>query len=195
MKCSVFNSAIARGAWAVVSLIAFFGVTTTTAVRNCMAEDSLYALSANGIDGAEVKLSTFQGKVALVVNVASQCGFTRQYSGLQELFQQYGPRGFVVLGFPSNDFGGQEPGSNEEIKSFCSSKFGVTFPMFAKVTVEGGEKHPVYRHLTSATGGDEVGWNFEKFLVDKNGRVIGRFKPSVRPDSSELKDAIEQALK
>jgi glutathione peroxidase len=186
------GSIAARFAWVVISLAAYL---TPSYERTCMAEDSLYALSAHGIDGAEVKLSTFQGKVALVVNVASQCGFTRQYSGLQELFQQYGPRGFVVLGFPSNDFGGQEPGSNEEIKSFCSSKFGVTFPMFAKVTVEGGEKHPVYRYLTSATGGDEVGWNFEKFLVDKNGRVIGRFKSSVRPDSSELKDAIEQALK
>jgi glutathione peroxidase len=182
----------AKVAWVVVALAAYL---TPVYVRTCMAEDSLYALSANGIDGAEVKLSTFNGKVALVVNVASQCGFTRQYAGLQELFQQYGSRGFVVLGFPSNDFGGQEPGTNEEIKSFCSSKFGVSFPLFSKVAVAGGEKHPVYRYLTSATGGDEVGWNFEKFLVDKNGRVIGRFKSSVGPDSSELKDAIEQALK
>lgn len=183
--------AVARWVSALISFVAFLSVTHA---KDCMAEDSLYALSANGIDGAEVALSAYKGKVALVVNVASQCGFTRQYSGLQEMYQRYGSRGFVVLGFPSNDFGGQEPGTNEEIKSFCSSKFGVTFPMFAKVAVEGGEKHPVYRYLTSATGGAEVGWNFEKFLVDKNGRVVGRFKSSVQPDSSELTEAIEQAL-
>jgi glutathione peroxidase len=159
-----------------------------------MAQSSLYDLSAPAIDGKNQSLSDYKGKVALVVNVASHCGFTRQYEGLQELYEKYKERGFVVLGFPSNDFGGQEPGSDEEIKKFCSSRFGVTFPMFSKVAVLGPNKSPVYAFLTKSTGGAEVGWNFEKFLVGRNGLVIGRYESNVKPGSSELTDAIEKAL-
>lgn len=163
-------------------------------LRSAMAQASLYDLSAKSIDGKDQSLSEFKGKVALVVNVASQCGFTRQYEGLQELYQKYKDKGLVVLGFPSNDFGGQEPGSDEEIKGFCSRRFGVTFPMFSKVEVLGANKSPVYDLLTKSSGGADVGWNFEKFLVGRNGLVVGRFSSSVKPTSSELEGAIETAL-
>lgn len=163
--------------------------------RVASAQGSLYDLSATAIDGSVKQLSEFKGKVALVVNVASQCGFTPQYAGLQKLFDTYKDKGFVVLGFPSNDFGGQEPGSEAEIQKFCTSKFGVTFPLFAKVTARGAQKSPVYDFLTKSTGGDEVGWNFEKFLVGRNGLVLERFSSSTRPSDSSLTDAIEAALK
>lgn len=160
----------------------------------CADSDSIYDLEAVSIDGAAIKLAEYRGKVLLVVNVASRCGYTPQYEGLQKLYDTYRERGLVVLGFPSNDFGGQEPGSEAEIKSFCSSKFGANFPLFSKVTVLGAAKHPVYGFLTQATGGREVNWNFEKFLVGKSGGVIGRFPSSVSPGSAELTDAIEKAL-
>jgi glutathione peroxidase len=147
------------------------------------------------IDGESVELSRYQGKALLIVNVASQCGYTSQYAGLQKLYTDYADKGLVVLGFPSNDFGGQEPGSEAEIKHFCSSKFGVTFPMFAKVKVVGQEKHPLYQLLSKSTGGEDVGWNFEKFLVDRNGLVVARFKSGVKPSDAILISAIDEALK
>lgn len=159
-----------------------------------MAQETLYDISAKRIDGSDRSLSEYRGKVALVVNVASQCGYTPQYTGLQKLYDTYKERGFVVLGFPSNDFGGQEPGSEQEIQHFCSSKFGVTFPLFAKVSVLGASKHPVYSFLTTTTGGEEVGWNFEKFLVGNDGRVVGRFPSRVTPQDQGLIKAIEGAL-
>jgi glutathione peroxidase len=155
---------------------------------------SFYDIEATSIDGAPLKLSEYKGKVLLVVNVASRCGFTPQYEGLQKLYDAYKDRGFAVLGFPSNDFGGQEPGSDAEIKSFCSSKYGANFPMFSKVTVVGGAKHPLYQLLTQSTGGAEVGWNFEKFLVDRTGKVVGRFPSSVAPASTDLTTAVHNAL-
>ncbi len=157
-------------------------------------QGSLYGLSATTIDGEAQKLSTFEGKVVLVVNVASYCGYTSQYEGLEKLYQQHRERGFVVLGFPSNDFGQQEPGSDGEIKKFCSERFGVSFPLFSKVKVLGQDKHPVYSFLTASTGGVDVGWNFEKFLIDRKGFVIGRFASGVSPDSPDLKATIEKAL-
>lgn len=159
----------------------------------CMAQ-SLYDLSAKSIDGESTKLSAYQGKVLLVVNVASQCGYTPQYAGLQKLYTTYHDRGFEVLGFPSNDFGQQEPGSESEIKHFCSSKFGVSFPLFSKTKVTGPDKDPVYSFLTKSTGGAEVGWNFEKFLVNRQGLVIGRFPSGVRPEDGRLVGEIEGAL-
>jgi glutathione peroxidase len=155
---------------------------------------SFHDLSATTIDGEASKLSVFQGKVVLVVNVASYCGYTPQYLGLEKLYEQYKERGLVVLGFPSNDFGQQEPGSDSEIKKFCSERFGVSFPLFSKTKVLGEDKHSVYRFLTASTGGADVGWNFEKFLVDRKGLVIGRFASGIDPNSSELKAAIEKAL-
>lgn len=159
-----------------------------------VAEHSLYDLSAQRIDGSTKSLSEFKGKVALVVNTASECGYTPQYSDLQKLYDTYKDRGFVVLGFPSNDFGRQEPGSDEEIQKFCTSKFGVTFPLFAKTKVLGDAKNPVYEFLTKSTGGAEVGWNFEKFLVGKNGLVIERFPSGVKPMSPTMTEAVETAL-
>jgi glutathione peroxidase len=155
---------------------------------------SLHDLKATSIDGAETPLSTYKGRVLLVVNVASRCGYTSQYDGLQQLYTTYKSRGFEVLGFPSNDFGGQEPGSDAEIKGFCSSKFGVNFPMFSKVAVTGPLKSPVYEYLTRASGGSEVAWNFEKFLVDKSGKVVSRYPSRVAPSDAALVTAIEQAL-
>jgi glutathione peroxidase len=155
---------------------------------------SLYDLSATSIDGEPKNLSAYQGKVLLVVNVASQCGYTPQYAGLQKLYTTYHDRGLEVLGFPSNDFGQQEPGTEAEIKHFCSSRFGVSFPLFSKTKVTGPDKDPVYSFLTKSTGGAEVGWNFEKFLVNRQGLVIGRFPSSVRPDDSRLVGEIEKAL-
>lgn len=149
------------------------------------------------IDGNKKNMRDFQGKVALVVNTASQCGFTPQYEGLQQLYDRYRERGLVVLGFPSNDFGGQEPGTEAEIKTFCQQKFQVSFPMFAKVHAKGSDIHPLYKTLSEQTPEGirgEVKWNFTKFLVDREGRVIGRFEPNVAPLDAALTEAVEAAL-
>jgi glutathione peroxidase len=147
------------------------------------------------IDGSPVDLSKYKGKVVLVVNVASRCGYTGQYAGLQKLFDGYKDKGFVILGFPANDFGAQEPGSDSEIATFCSSKYGVTFDMFSKVVVKGADKAPLYKSLTEgSTPPGEVGWNFEKFLIGRDGRIIGRYKSGVAPDDAKLTAAIEAEL-
>ena len=158
---------------------------------------SVHDFTLKSIDGQEVKLDAYKGKVALLVNVASRCGYTPQYEGLQALYSKYKDQGLVVLGFPANNFGSQEPGSNEEIKTFCSTKYKVTFPMFAKLSVKGDDIHPLYQFLTSTEAGfaGEVQWNFGKFLVDKNGKVIARFASGDEPESSQVTQAIEQALK
>ena len=153
-----------------------------------------YDFTLNSIDGKATPLAGFKGKVTLIVNVASQCGFTPQYAGLEALYEKYRDHGFVIAGFPANNFGGQEPGTNEEIKQFCNRNYSVKFPMFAKISVKGADKAPLYQYLTDTMGGD-VQWNFTKFLVDKNGKVIKRFDSSVEPDSPELVSAIEAALK
>ncbi len=149
------------------------------------------------IDGHEVSLADYRGQALLIVNTASECGYTPQLGGLQELYTTYRDRGFAVLGFPCNDFGGQEPGSNEEIQTFCNSNFGVSFPLFDKVAVLGAAPHPLYAALQTESGeGFEgpVRWNFTKFLVDPAGHVVGRFEPSVTPMSDELTAAIEAVL-
>ena len=147
------------------------------------------------IDGTPVDLSAYKGKVVLIVNVASKCGYTGQYAGLQKLYDTYKGKGFVVLGFPANEFGGQEPGSDAEIANFCSSKYGVTFDMFSKVVVKGPDKAPLYKALTEgATPSGEVGWNFEKFLIGRDGRIVGRYKSGVAPDDGKLTGAIEAEL-
>lgn len=163
-----------------------------------LTEKSIYDFSMKSIDGKDVKMEEYKGKVLLLVNVASQCGYTPQYEGLQKVYTKYQDKGFVVLGFPANNFGGQEPGSNEEIKTFCSTKYNVTFPIFSKISVKGSDKHPFYRFLTEkATNPDsaaEVAWNFNKFLVDKNGKVVAKYDSGVAPESAELTGAIEKAL-
>ena len=155
---------------------------------------NVHEFTLNSIDGKPAPLSAYQGKVVLIVNVASRCGFTPQYAGLEALYEKYKDRGFVILGFPANNFGGQEPGTNEEIKTFCSSKYNVTFPMYSKISVKGDDKAPLYQFLTDTTGG-EIQWNFTKFLVDKNGKVAARFEPKVTPESPDVAGAIEKALR
>ncbi len=149
------------------------------------------------LSGEEVNLSDYRGKAMLIVNTASKCGFTPQYADLQKLHETYSDRGLVVIGFPSNDFGGQEPGTAEEIESFCKKNYGVTFPMMSKVHAKGPDKAPIYRTLTEQTGGDirgEVKWNFTKFLVDSKGQVVGRFGSRVKPMSAEMTEAVEAVL-
>jgi glutathione peroxidase len=148
---------------------------------------------ANTITGSEKKLADYKGQVLLVVNVASECGYTPQYTGLEALNKKYREKGLRVLGFPANEFGGQEPGTNAEIATFCTSKFDVTFDMFAKVVVKGEGIHPLFQWLTSETGGD-IKWNFYKFLVGKNGEILGRFAHKAEPESPEVVAAIEKAL-
>jgi glutathione peroxidase len=145
-------------------------------------------------DGSESSLGAYSGKVRLVVNVASKCGFTPQYSGLEALYRRYRDRGFEVLAFPANEFGGQEPGSDQEIREFCQSRYDVTFPLFAKIVVKGALKHPLYEALTRAEGKPEISWNFEKFLVDRKGKVVARFAPAVAPEDPSLVTAVERAL-
>lgn len=149
------------------------------------------------IDGKEVKLSDYKGKVLLIVNVASYCGYTKQYAGLEELYKKYKGQGFEILAFPCNQFGEQEPGTNEEIKNFCSSKFDVTFKLFDKIDVNGKNQSPLYSILTDneVTGKADIKWNFEKFLIDKNGNVISRYLSKVAPKSEELISAIEKEIK
>src|SRR6202790_5077122 len=163
------------------------------------AASSVHDFTMDLLNGTPTPLANFKGKVLLVVNVASQCGYTYQYEGLQALYMKYKDQGLVVAGFPANNFGAQEPGTNAEIGAFCKSKFGVTFPMFSKISVKGADKAPLYQFLTDSkanpkTGG-EIQWNFTKFLVDRDGRVIQRFEPDVEPLSKEIETAVEAALK
>jgi glutathione peroxidase len=157
---------------------------------------SIYEFTMNNIDGKPVKLDEYKGKVVLIVNVASKCGYTPQYEGLEKIYKQYSGKGFVILGFPANNFMGQEPGSDTDIKQFCSTKYNVTFPMFSKISVKGGDIHPLYQFLTSKSNptGD-VKWNFGKFLIGKDGKIIARYDSGTKPESSELTSAIEAALK
>ncbi len=153
---------------------------------------SLHDFTVVSIDGAPVRLSSYKGKVALVVNVASRCGFTPQYASLEAAYRKHKDRGFVVLGFPANNFRNQEPGTNAEIAEFCQRTYGVTFPMFSKISVLPPDKAPLYQFLTQ--GGNEIEWNFTKFLVDRDGKVLARFPSKVAPESPEVTAAIEKAL-
>jgi len=159
--------------------------------------NTVYDFKVKNISGKEISLSEYKGKVLLIVNVASYCGYTRQYSGLQELYEKYKNDGFVILAFPCNDFGAQEPGSNEDIQKFCESKFGVTFPLFDKIHVLGDEKHKLYRFLTEydKIGKGEIKWNFEKFLINKDGIPDSRYRSSVEPNDKKMIEEIERLLK
>jgi len=161
---------------------------------SAFAATSIHEFTMNDIAGKPMALKDLQGKAVLIVNVASRCGYTPQYAGLESLYRKYKDKGLIVLGVPANNFGGQEPGTNEEIKQFCSLKYNVSFPMLSKVSVKGEDMTPLYRYLTTAKGGD-VKWNFTKFLVGKDGKVVGRFEPGVTPESAELAAAVELALK
>lgn len=155
----------------------------------------IYSFEMKSIDGKPVPLSNYKGKVLLVINVASQCGFTPQYEGLEELYKKYEDKGLRILAFPANEFGAQEPGSDAEIKTFCSRNYGVTFDLFSKIVVKGEGIHPFYKFLTAESGfNGEIPWNFSKFLFDKNGKPVARYGPEVEPSSKQLVRKIEESL-
>jgi len=160
---------------------------------------SIYDFTVKDIDGRDVKLERYKGKVVMIVNVASKCGFTQQYEGLQKIYSQYKDQGFVILGFPANNFLGQEPGTNEQIKQFCSLNYNVTFPMFSKISVKGKDIEPLYKYLTEKKTNPEfpgkISWNFNKFLVDPMGKIVARFGSKTKPESEEVIQAIEKTLK
>ena len=174
----------------VITLAAFI-------IKSPLYSQPIYDFKVKNITGQEVSMSEYKGKVILIVNVASKCGFTPQYKGLEELYQKYKDKGFLILGFPCNQFGSQEPGTNAEIKEFCSSNYNVTFPLFDKIEVNGDNVHPLYKYLKSQAKGmlgtESIKWNFTKFLVDKNGKVIDRFASMTKPES--LHEDIEKLLK
>lgn len=187
-------NAIKKGMLAVISVL-----------TGCMAQQpkevpvtDFYQIEATTIAGEPVKMEQFQGKVLLIVNTASKCGFTGQYDGLQELYEKYTDQGLVILGFPSNDFLKQEPGSNEEIAAFCKMNYGVTFPMFEKIVVKGEGQHPLYAYLTSEQTNPEfsggISWNFNKFLISKDGKIVNRFGSPTEPADAELVSAVEAEL-
>jgi glutathione peroxidase len=163
---------------------------------SAMAADSVHEFQMKSIDGKDVKLADYKGKVILFVNVASQCGLTPQYTQLQTLHEKYADKGLVVIGVPCNQFGAQEPGTEKDIKQFCSSKYNVTFPMMSKVDVNGAKQDALYTFLKSKSEKtDDISWNFEKFVVGKDGKVAARFAPRVKPDAAEVLAAIEAELK
>jgi len=160
---------------------------------------SVYDFTMKDTGGKDVKLEQFRGKVVMLVNVASKCGYTPQYDGLQKIYEQYKDQGFVILGFPANNFGAQEPGTNEEIVEFCRINYGVKFPIFSKISVKGGDQHPLYKYLTERETnpdfGGEIKWNFNKFLIGRDGKIIARFESADKPEDAKVTGAIEAALK
>jgi glutathione peroxidase len=164
-----------------------------------MVESSVLEFTMKNIDGKDVKLDEYKGKVLLIVNVASRCGYTPQYEGLESIYRKYKDQGLVVMGFPANNFLGQEPGTNEEIKTFCSTRYNVTFPLFSKISVKGDDIHPLFQFLTSKSTNPEfagdISWNFNKFLVDRSGKVVNRFETKEKPESEKIVAAIETTLK
>lgn len=186
---------------AIRALTALFMIITGAALVASAEENKdmgVYAFKVKDIDGNMVDLSRYKGKVAMIVNVASRCGLTPQYEALNAIYKKYADQGFVVLGFPANNFMGQEPGTNEEIKSFCQTQYNVAFDMFSKISVKGDDIAPLYAYLTSKETNPgfsgSIKWNFSKFLVDREGRVVARFAPTTKPDSKKVIAAIESAL-
>ena len=175
-----------------------FGLSLLIPASALFGASSVYDFTLPSIDGQDAPLSQFKGKVLLLVNVASKCGYTPQYAGLESLYEKYKDQGLVVIGFPANNFGAQEPGTDAEIKTFCSTKYSVTFPLFSKVSVKGDDTTPLYQFLTQKANpsvAGEIKWNFTKFLIDRKGKVVARFEPKVTPDSPEVVEAIEKLLK
>jgi glutathione peroxidase len=185
-----------------ILILNFYGLTcreesTKTQTESVKMNDdpiNIFDVKVKTIDGKEVSMSDYKGKVLLIVNVASQCGYTPQYEGLQRVYEKYKDKGFEILAFPCNDFGAQEPGSSEEIKQFCSSKYNVTFQLFDKIKVLGDEKNPLYSKLIKYEPSGDIGWNFEKFIIDKNGNVTGRFKSKVKPEDENITTLIEKEI-
>lgn len=194
-----------------ILVMALISLTGLVAVSICVGEcplnyttsaktaETIYDFSLKNIDGKQVEMEQYAGKVLLIVNVASRCGYTPQYEGLEAVYRKYQEQGLVILGFPANNFMGQEPGTDAEIKTFCSTKYNVTFPIFSKISVKGVDQHPFYKYLTAEETNPrfagEVTWNFNKFLVDRTGRIVGRFDAKEKPESEKIIRAIEQALR
>jgi glutathione peroxidase len=183
---------------AAAPLVALFATLAIGAENGKADKSGPLQFVVKDIDGKDVNLADYKGKVVMIVNVASKCGFTPQYKALEAVYEKYKDQGFVIIGFPANNFKSQEPGSNEEIKQFCSDKYNVTFPMMSKISVKGDDKAPLYKFLTEEpTAGDfkgDISWNFNKFLVDRNGQVFARFASPTKPDDAQVTGAIEKAL-
>lgn len=181
-----------------LAVVTAAGLALSAADTTTAATPSIFDFKVKDIDGNEVKLKKYKGNVLLVVNTASKCGYTPQYESLQATYDKYKDRGFYVLGFPSNNFAGQEPGTDAEIKEFCTSKYSVTFPMFAKISVKGQDQDPLYTYLTdlkiNPVHGGDITWNFNKFLIDRKGKIVGRFSSKQTPDSDAVVAAIEETL-
>src|SRR6202522_3720522 len=181
-----------------ISQSLLFGLVILIMSASLFAATSIYDFTLPSIDGKPAPLANYKGKVVLLVNVASRCGYTPQYTALESIYEKYKDRGLVIVGVPANNFMGQEPGTNEEIKTFCTKKYNVSFPMMSKLSVKGDDKTPLYQFLTSKSEdpkfGGEIQWNFTKFLFDRNGNPLARFEPAVKPDSPEVIAAIEAAL-
>ncbi|MCI0665160.1 MAG: glutathione peroxidase [Acidobacteria bacterium] len=198
-RSSVITIAVA--AIMIAGLIIFYQMKETegSSAQTKGSMTSVYDITVKDIDGKPVKLDRYKGNVLMIVNVASECGFTPQYEGLQKIYQKYQSQGLVVLGFPANNFGGQEPGSEAEIKTFCTQRYKVTFPMFSKVSAKGSDIHPLYKFLTDKISNPkfagDVTWNFNKYLIDRKGNTIARFESSDEPEGAEVTQAIEGALK
>jgi len=203
----MMRSLLAVAAVAVVAGVGAAVLARPGDVKDTVKEPSKVAAPTHGspldftvktIDGKEQKLSDYKGKVVLLVNVASKCGLTPQYTALESTYEKYKDKGFVIIGFPANNFGGQEPGTNEEIKQFCTGKYNVTFPMMSKISVKGDNKHPLYKFLTEGKAGEDfagdIEWNFAKFLVGPDGQVKARFNPKLDPLAPEVTSAVEAAL-
>jgi len=180
-------------------LVAITFIFSVAAAEEIKTKSPLYDFTVRDIDGKEMSLSEYKEKVILIVNVASKCGHTPQYEGLQKIYSEYQDQGLVVLGFPANNFRNQEPGTDQEIKEFCSLNYGVTFPMFSKISVKGDDIHPLYQYLTSEKTNPEfageISWNFNKFLIDRSGKIIARFESKDQPESEKVVAAIESSLK
>lgn len=182
----------------IVGVASFLVFQNSTGVSANSAPKSVYDFKMKDIDGKDVKLKKYKGSVLMVVNTASKCGYTPQYEGLQATFDKYKGKGFYVLGFPANNFGGQEPGTEKEIKEFCTTKYKVTFPMFAKISVKGEDQDPLYAYLTGKETNPEfageISWNFNKFLIDRDGKIVARFSSKDKPESEVVTQAIEKYL-
>jgi glutathione peroxidase len=182
----------------VIALAYKYGMIFNPSPKEPVEASSIYDFTLKDIDGNDVNLGKYKGNVLLIVNTASRCGYTPQYEALQAIFERYRDQGFYVLGFPANNFMGQEPGTEKEIKEFCTLKYNVTFPMFSKISVTGSDQHPLYRFLTNKKtnpefGGD-ISWNFNKFLINRNGKIVARFGSKEKPDDPAVIAAIEKAL-
>jgi glutathione peroxidase len=189
------KNAARQGILVLLAAAAITGAAMTLAVAKEKPATGVLGFTMKTIDGKEVPLSNYRGKVLLIVNVASECGFTPQYKDLEALYQKYKEKGFMILGFPANNFGAQEPGTDEQIQKFCTSTYGVTFDMFSKISVMGNDQHPLYKLITSdPTYGGDVKWNFQKYLVDREGNLAGKFLSKVTPLSDDITSAIEKAL-